>query len=89
MDKLKKISATAFTREQFASLDHSKMIFDLENYRCCHYFSTLKEFIYEKLKKWVMLVEKYNFTEEQLSKTRLLSPHVASEVMNVPFNIEF
>ena len=58
---------------------NSKKIFDLENYRCRHYYSTLIKFIYERPKKWVMLADKFDFTEEQLSKTYLLPFHVASE----------
>ena len=45
----------------------SKMIFDLENYRCRHYYSTLIKFIYERPKKWVMLTDRFNLTEEQPS----------------------
>ena len=76
MDRLKKISATAFTREKKSN---SKMIFDLENYRCRHYYSILIKFIYERPKKWGMLADKFNLTEEQLSKIYLIPLHVASE----------
>ena len=55
------------------------MIFDLEKYKCCHYYSTLNKFIYERPKKWIMLAGKFNFTEEQLSKTYLIPLHAASE----------
>ena len=55
------------------------MMFDLKNYRCRHYYSTLIKFICERPKKWVMLANKFNLTEEQLSKTYLLPLHVASE----------
>ena len=65
MDRLKKIRATALRED-------SKMIFDPENYRCRHYYSTLIKFIYERPKKWVMLEDTFNLTEEQLSKTYLL-----------------
>ena len=58
---------------------NSKKIFDLESYRCRHYYSTLIKFIYERPKKWVMLADKFNLTEEQLSKIYLPPFHVASE----------
>ena len=55
------------------------MIFDLENYRCRHYYSFLIKFTYQRPKKWVMLADNFNLTKEQLSKTYLLPLHVASE----------
>ena len=58
---------------------NSEMIFDLENYRCRHYYSSLIKFTYQRPKKWVMLADNFNLTEEQLSKTYLLPLHVASE----------
>ena len=58
---------------------NSNVIFDVGNYRCRHYYSILIKFIYERPKKWLMLADKFNLTEEQLSKTYLLPLHVASE----------
>ena len=55
------------------------MIFDLENYRCRHYYSILIKFIYERPKKWGMLAGKFNLTEKQLSKIYLIPLHVASK----------
>ena len=55
------------------------MIFDLENYRCRHYYSILIKFIYERPKKWGVLADKFNLTDEQLSKTYLLPLHAVSE----------
>ena len=37
------------------------------------------KFIYERPKTWGMLADKFNLTEEQLSKTYLLPLHVTSE----------
>ena len=58
---------------------NSKMIVDLENCRCRHYYSILIKFINKRPKKWGMLADKFNLTEEQVSKTYLLPLHVASE----------
>ena len=67
---------------------NSEMIFDLENYSCRHYYSSLIKFTYQRPKKWVMLADNFNLTEEQLSKTYLLPLHVASEpYVFVPFSI--
>ena len=54
------------------------MIVDIENCRCRHYYCILITFTYKRPEKWDMLADKFNLTEEQISKTYLLPLHVAS-----------
>ena len=61
------------------NMPNLKVIFDLENFKCCnHYFYLIKQ-KYEKPSKWRKLKEEFNLEDKQVSEAFVMPLRVANE----------
>ena len=71
------------------NMPNLKVIFDLENFKCCDcYFYLIKQ-IYEKPSNWRKLKEEFNLEDKQVSEAFVMPLRVANEPYYAPFSIRF